>query len=77
LKKELNARVIGEPSGQTVLPEKRQTLKNLPWTVISYAGTGAPVEPDAVVRDSLVYADGLDTTFEEGLRWIRGELNLR
>ncbi len=77
LKKELNARVIGEVSGQTVLPEKMQTLKNLPWTLISYAGTGAPVEPDAAVKDSLVYAEGLDTTFEEGLRWIRSELNIR
>ncbi|HET9236373.1 MAG TPA: hypothetical protein VFO10_03955 [Oligoflexus sp.] len=77
LKKELNARIIGEPTGQTVLPEKLQTLKSLPWTVIAYAGTGAPVEPDAVVKDSLVYADGLDAAFEEGLRWIRGELGLR
>jgi hypothetical protein len=77
LKKELNARLIGEPSGQTVLPEKQLALKNLPWTVISYAGTGAPVEPDATVKDSLVYAEGLDAAFEEGLRWIRSELGLR
>lgn len=77
LKKELNARIIGEPAVQTVLPEKLQTLKSLPWTVIAYAGTGAPVEPDAVVKDSVVYADGLDATFEEGLRWIRSELGMR
>lgn len=77
LKKELNARIIGEPAVQTVLPEKLLTLKSLPWTVIAYAGTGAPVEPDAVVKDSLVYADGLDAAFEEGLRWIRSELGMR
>jgi hypothetical protein len=77
LKKELNARIIGEPAVQTVLPEKLQTLKTLPWTVIAYAGTGSPVQPDAVVKDSLVYADGLDALSEEGLRWIRSELGLR
>ncbi|HYX33108.1 MAG TPA: hypothetical protein VE954_08320 [Oligoflexus sp.] len=74
LKKELNARVIGETSGQTVLPEKLQTLKALPWTVISYAGTGAPVEPDSAVKDSLVYAEGLDTMYEQGLQWIREQI---
>jgi hypothetical protein len=77
LKKELNARLIGEATAQTVLPEKMQTLKNLPWTVISYAGSGAPVEPDSAVKDSLLYAEGLDAPFEEGLRWIRSELKIR
>ncbi|WP_141735303.1 hypothetical protein [Oligoflexus tunisiensis] len=77
LKKEMNAHVIGEASGQTVLPEKQQALKSLPWTVIAYAGTGAPVEPDARVKDSLLYAEGLDHLYEEGLRWIRSELKIR
>jgi len=74
LKKELNARVIGETSSQTVLPEQLLTLKTLPWTLISYAGTGSPVEPDASVKDSLVYAEGLDSMYEEGLRWIREQI---
>jgi hypothetical protein len=77
LKQELNAHVMGEPSAQTVLPEKQQTLKSLPWTVLAYPGAGAPVEPDSKVKDSLLYAEGLDQLHEEGLRWIRTALKIR
>jgi hypothetical protein len=74
LKKELTARVIGESSGQTVLPEQLLSLKTLPWTLVSYDGPGSPVEPDARIKDSLVYAEGLDSMREEGLLWLREQL---
>ena len=74
LKKELNARLIGESSPLSALPEKQYTVKALPWTIIAYAGYGQPAEADETVKDSLVYAEGLDQVYEQGLRWISTQI---
>lgn len=74
LKKDWGARIIGETSGQPLLPEKQLTLKALPWTLVSYAGQVAPLEPDEAVKDSLVFAEGLDAVKEQGLIWIGAQL---
>ncbi len=70
LKKDLEAQIIGETSGNPLLPEQQWTLKSLPWNVLSYGAQVAPLQPDTRVKDSLVYAEGMDTLHEAGLSSI-------
>ncbi len=74
LKKDFNAQIIGENSGNALLPEQQLSLKTMPWTVLSYAGHGASLEVDQAVKDTLLYAEGLDQVYESGLRWIGEQL---
>ena len=74
LKKELNAQIIGEESGISLLPEKQLSLKTMPWTMLSFAGHGPSLKPDQLAKDTLLYAEGLDQVYESGLRWIGEQL---
>ncbi|MCX6131285.1 MAG: hypothetical protein NTX25_19770 [Proteobacteria bacterium] len=69
--KDEGARLIGEKTSSPLLPEQQLSLSSAPFSLLVYGAPGDGLEPDQLVKDSLLYAEGLDELNEAAISWIK------